>query len=521
MRRPFALAAALSTVVLIVTGCATVDGNPVPSPPPLPTLAAYMSQRVEWQPCPKDPGAECGAIRIPVDYEDPGAMAISMPLIRLPATNRAARIGVLTINPGGPGESGYQQVLAALDPHDTGLRKFRVRYDLVGFDPRGVGRTAGISCLDDRATDAYLATDFTPTTPEQLRTVADAHRRYSGACLRNSGKLLGLVGTEFVARDMDIMRSALGEEKLNYLGFSYGTVIGQYYAEQFPNRVGRMLLDSVDDPSFHTDRWEPESDYQPDPEPLAPRDQVVYDMLATCAARADCPLGRDAAAAMKSLRELIDRIDKQPIPVSDGRTLGSNLALIGLFEATYDESYQHRFEQAIVDAQRGDGTGLARLADRYVGRDEKGKFSSSDPAFWAVQCANDDPRAYRSLTEDQILDELSRRAGRHAVNSPLFGANRVFSTPVCLFWPVPPTMESHAVRAEGAPTIVLVNNTADPATPLEDAEKVAATLADAVLVVNEHDGHIAFDNGSECVDGIVLGFLFDGVLPARGTRCRN
>ncbi|MEV0251456.1 alpha/beta hydrolase [Nocardia sp. NPDC050712] len=524
VRRGFTLVGTLMALAL-TAGCAsltTVPGHPVAAPQPLPSVGDYYAQRVQWQPCPEQPEADCGEIRIPVDYTDPGNQAIAMPLIRLRATNPDSRLGVLTMNPGGPGESGYQQVLAALDPDDTGLRKFRIRYDLVGFDPRGVGRTAPVRCLDDEATDAYFATDFTPTTPEQLTAVATAHRTYAAACLRNTGRLLGFVGTEFVAKDMDIMRSALGEAKLNYLGFSYGSRLGLYYAEEFPNRVGRMVLDSVDDPSASTDRWAfEEAGATPVAARLAPRDQVVYDMLSACAARTDCPLGNDAAAAMTDLRALIDKVDAQPLPVDDGRSLGSNLALLGLFETTYDTSYQRRFEQAIVAARRGDGTPLAELADRYVGRGADGRFSSADPAFWAIQCANDEPADYRSKTEDQIMTALSRVADRYAVPGPLFGANRVFSTPLCLFWQVPPSRKSAGVDAAGAPTIVLINNTEDPATPLADAEHVAETLADAVLVVNEHDGHIAFDNGSECVDGIVLGYFFDGQLPARGTRCRN
>ncbi|MFC9898060.1 alpha/beta hydrolase [Nocardia sp. NPDC127579] len=499
-----------------------MPGHPVAAPAPLASIDEYYAQRVRWQPCADRPEADCGDLRLPVDYAHPAQLAITMPLIRLRATAPGQRLGVLTMNPGGPGESGYQQVLDALDTSDTGLRRFRSRYDLIGFDPRGVGRTAGVRCLDDAATDSYYATDFTPSTPAQLSEVAAAHRRYATACLRNTGSLLRFVGTEYAAKDMDILRSALGEEKLNYLGFSYGSRLGLYYAEEFGDRVGRMLLDSIDDPADSTDRWDfEEFGRSPTATPLSTRDQVVYDMLSSCATRPGCPLGTDAAAAMSDLRALIDTIDAAPLPVDDGRRLGSNLALLGLFEATYDSSYQQRFERAVVAARRGDGTPLAELADRYVGRGADGRFSSTDPAFWAIQCANDDPATYRSKSEDEIMAELRRVADYYAVPGPLFGANRVFSTPLCLFWPVPPTRASTAVTARGAPTIVLVNNTDDPATPLSDAENVADTLADAVLVVNEHGGHIAFDNGSECVDEMVLAYFFDGRVPARGTRCRD
>ncbi|WP_431965430.1 alpha/beta hydrolase [Nocardia sp. bgisy134] len=516
--------AVVAAVGLLISGCVIgprVDGRATPSPAPLPTLQDYEAQRIDWAPCAGYPGADCGEIRVPVDYDHPGVAAIAMPLVRLRAANPARRLGVLTSNPGGPGESGYENVLSALDPRDTGLRKFRIRYDLVGFDPRGVGRTAPVQCLSDRAMDDYLATDFTPVDDTGRRSVAEAHRRYATACLRNTGTLLGFVGTEFVVRDMDIMRSALGEAKLNFFGFSYGTRIGQLYAERFPDRVGRMVLDSVDDPSLPTDRWEAlDVSGTPAPGELSPRDRLVRTMLDACAQRTDCPVGNDADAAMRRLRDLIARVDAEPIRTTDDRRVGSNLALLGIFQATYDERYWPRFERAFADALRGDGTGLAELADLYVGRDQ-GRYSSSDPAFWAVECLDDDPNAWRSKSEDVILGELAREAEWVAGQSPLFGANRVFSTPLCLFWPVPPTQKSQGVDAAGAPPILLLNNSGDPATPLEDAENVAATLTDAVLVINEHDGHIAFDNGSSCVDAIVVAYLYDGVLPPDGTRCTN
>ncbi|WP_431951853.1 alpha/beta hydrolase [Nocardia lijiangensis] len=517
--------AVVAVVGLAISGCSIgskVNGRAEPSPGPLPTLRDYEAQRVEWAPCGWPREADCGEIRVPVDYVHPEAAAITMPLVRLRATDPGQRIGVLTVNPGGPGESGYEHVLSALAPEDTGLRKFRIRYDLVGFDPRGVGRTAPVRCLSDRAMDEYLATDFTPVDEAGRRLVADAHRRYATACLRNTGSLLGFVGTESVVRDMDVMRSALGEAKLNFFGFSYGTRIGQLYAEQFPDRVGRMVLDSIDDPSLTPDRWDaPDTpDGPPPPGELAPRDRLVRTMLDACAKRTDCPVGNDPEAAMQRLRDLIARVDAAPIPASDGRRVGSNLALLGIFQATYDERYWPRFESAFADALRGDGTGLAELADRYVGR-ERGRYSSSDPAFWSVECLSDDPSGWRSKPEDVILGELAREAEWAAARSPLFGANRVFSTPLCLFWPVRPTQESEGVDAAGAPPILLLNNSGDLATPVEDAENVAATLADAVLVISEHDGHIAFDNGSACVDAAVVAYLYDGVLPADGTRCTD
>ncbi|MFI9508152.1 alpha/beta hydrolase [Nocardia sp. NPDC052566] len=492
------------------------------SAPPLASIEEYNAQHIEWTPCPDQPGVECGSIRVPIDYRHPGDAAITMPLVKLAATNPEARLGVLTTNPGGPGESGIEAVLNAREDSETSLRPLRERYDLIGWDPRGIGKTAGIVCLGDKEMDDYLATDFTPSDDAGKQQVIDAHKRYGEGCQRQAGKLLGFVGTENIPKDMDVMRSALGEEKLNYIGFSYGTRIGQYYADQFPQRVGRMLLDSIDDPGENdgvADEDDEVTEFESSPAELSQEEKSVQTIFAACATGPACPVGQDPDASMARLRELVERVDAAPLPLPDGRKLGSNLALTGVFQATYDTEYWPSLDRGLADGLNGDGAELAKLADAYVKRDASGKYATAPYSFSAVQCLNGDPAKYRSKSDEQILAKLTANATKAQASSPLFGTNDVYRNAQCAFWPVPPSMKATAVKAAGAPTIVLINNTGDAATTLAAAENVARNLADAVLVVSERDDHIAYGKGSPCVDHIVTDYFLNGTVPARDTRC--
>jgi pimeloyl-ACP methyl ester carboxylesterase len=504
-------------------GSTGIPDAPASSEVATPSLDNYVDQQIDWAPCPDRPDADCGSIDLPVDYANPDNASISMPLIRLAATDPDNRIGVLTTNPGGPGESGYETVLTADD--DPGLARLRERYDLIGWDPRGVGRTAGIQCLSDEEIDAYLATDFSPVDDEGRQQVAEAQRRYADGCLRNAGDLLAFVGTEFVVNDMDLLRSALGEDTLNYMGYSYGTLIGQLYAQQFPDRVGRMALDSIDDPQTadgHQDYDSAAVDTDPDPGTpgdLSESDKHVDEILDACAAEAQCPLGQDPKTAERRLDELVAKVRTDPIPLPDGRMLGVNLVLTAAFQATYQEEYGPLLTQGIADAFNGDGAKLAKLADDYVGRDPTGHYTHKQDAFWSVQCMAGDPAVFRTQADDELMPKIDRVADAARSSSPLFGENDTYSGSLCSFWKLPPTRKAEAVVVKAAPPILVINNIGDTVTNVDNARRVADNLDGSVLVLNDRDDHIAFGKGSDCVDDIVINYFFDGTLPPPGMRC--
>lgn len=529
----------MAAVAMLAVGCGSSapsadDDAPVQEPAPSTQVAdtpkaappadltGYLDQQIDWQQCEERDDADCGSIEVPVDYAHPGAAAITMPLIRLRAIDQDHRIGALTTNPGGPGESGYDLVLAADD--DPGLAKLLQRYDLVGWDPRGVGRTEGVRCLSDADMDAYLATDFSPTDDAGRARVADAQLAYARGCQANAGELLPFVGSEFVARDMDLLRSALGEEKLNYVGFSDGTLLGQLYAQQFPDRVGRMVLDSVEDPSGDGGSRTYQEDSDDDPDPGTPGDLEAADaqvdsILSGCAAQPQCPLGADPAGAQRRLDDLLARVRATPIPLPDGRVLGENLLLIGVFQATYDEDSWATLTDGIAEALAGDGTKIAGLADEYVGRGADGHYDHKQDAFWSVVCMKGDPAEFAPTPDPGLLARIGRAADRARATSPLFGENNTYSGSLCSFWQVPPSLDPQAIEVTGAPPILLVNNVGDVATDVDGARRVARSLRGSVLVENDRADHIAFGKGSDCVDDIVVRFLFDGVLPPAGTTC--
>jgi pimeloyl-ACP methyl ester carboxylesterase len=490
----------------------------------LPELNSYLDQEIDWAPCPERSDAQCAAIVVPVDYAHPNDSSIAIPIIRIPATDPSRRLGALTFPPGGPGSSGFDYVLNS--NNDPALSRLGDRYDFIGWDPRGFGRSAAIQCLSDEAMDEYLATDFAPTDDAGVDRVIAAQRAYAEGCQRNAGELLGFVGVESVAKDIDVLSSALREDRLNFLGISYGTSISQHYAQQFPDRVGRMVLDSVDDPAtdgaqVSTDDGTPDSG-QEEPDPgfsseIDDPDKVVSTILSSCAAEEDCPLGQDPDGAVS---DLITKVSTTPIPLPDGRQLGISMLLTAAFQATYAQEQWSDLTQGIADAlHNDDGTKLAELADYFNGRDSSGHYDHKRDYFWSVLCMAGDPKAYRKRSDQEIANYLKRWAGQTSASGPLFGAFDLYSQSVCNFWPLPPTAAPASIVLDNIPPILLVNNAGDPATTAADAQRVADSLAGSVLVLSERDDHDAFGHGSQCIDDIVVNYFFDGTLPPRGTRC--
>lgn len=488
-------------------------------------MAAYRDQEIDWDVCPERPDAQCGSIDVPVDYAHPDGASIALPIIRVPATDPGRRLGVMTFPPGGPGSSGFDYVLRSGD--DPAITRLGERYDLVGWDPRGFGRSAPIHCLSDKEMDDYLDTDFAPTDDAGVDKVIAAQHAFADGCQNNAGGLLGFVGVEVVVKDIDVLRAALGEDRLNILGISYGTSISQHYAQQFPDRIGRMVLDSVDDPATDSglDSYDDDTDpvaSEDDPDPgfsseVDDPDKVVDTILTRCAEQQSCPLGQDPQAA---LGELIDKVTAAPIPLPDGRQLGISMLLTAAFQATYAQEDWDNLTSGIADALNDDdGTKLASLADYFNGRDSSGHYDHKRDYFWSVLCLAGDPSAYRKRSDSEIAAHLDRAARQSAPHSPLFGIFDVYSRSVCSFWRLGPTVAPASIVLDDIPPVLLVNNTGDQATPASDAQRVADSLKGSVLVLNQRDDHDAFGHGSQCIDDIVVNYFFDGTLPPNGTRC--
>ncbi|NBM16053.1 alpha/beta hydrolase [Streptomyces sp. GC420] len=476
-------------------------------------------QTLDWDRCPDPsdsegggtapsppPGGgswECATLRVPLDHADPGGERIGLALIRAKATDRKNRIGSLLFNFGGPGASGVVTLPAAAGD----FRSLRGRYDLVSFDPRGIGRSDGVRCEDDEDLDAYYAQDFTPDTAAEERSLLKNHTAYVDACEDHSGRTLPYVGTTQAARDMDLMREVLGDRKLHYFGISYGTELGGVYAHLYPRNVGRAVFDAAVDPTTNAEQGS-----------LAQAkgfQQALDNWARDCVDRGDeCLLsGATVAEVEANITELLASLDKNPLPGRGFRELTQTQATNGIVQALYSKDYWPLLEQGVDEAQGGTGSLLLSLSDAMNGRSENGTYSNLQAANAAVNCADYKGR-YDAAGIEARLPEF-RRA------SAVFGDYLAWGLLGCDGWPVPGQWEHPDVSADGAAPILVVGTTGDPATPYEGARRMAERLGESVGVelTYKGEGHGAYNAGDRCVRDAVDGYLLDGRVPARGTLC--
>ncbi|MBN0048747.1 alpha/beta fold hydrolase [Streptomyces actuosus] len=517
-RRPrTAAAAALAAAALLVSACsaggpsgtaastaaraAVLAALPAATPG---ELAPYYGQKPDWREC-GVPGFECATLKAPLDYAEPAAGDVRLAVARKKATGPGRRIGSLLVNPGGPGGSaiGYLQQYAAIGyPAEV-----RARYDMVAVDPRGVARSEPVECLDGPEMDAYTQTDTTPDDARETQELVDAYKEFAEGCGARSAQLLHHVSTVEAARDMDIVRAALGDRKLTYVGASYGTFLGATYAGLFPGRVGRLVLDGAMDPTLAARRMNLEQ--------TAGFETAFRSFVQDCARRPDCPLGTDAGDAGRRLKAFFGELDARPLPAgdADGRVLGEALATTGVIAAMYDEGAWEQLREALTSAMKEhDGAGLLMLSDSYYARDAGARYSNLMSANAAVNCldlppAFDGPDAVR-----KALPDFEKA-------SPVFGEGLAWASLNCTYWPVRASGEPHRITAEGAAPIVVVGTTRDPATPYPWARALAGQLSSARLLTYEGDGHTAYGRGSACIDSAIDAYLLHGTPPAKGKRC--
>ena len=485
----------------------TVRGDAAPAGPARATpaaLAPYYGQKLTLRACPAA-GFECATLKAPLDYDKPSAGDIRLAVSRKKATGPGKRLGSLLVNPGGPGGSAvdYLQSYAALGYP----AKVRARYDMVAVDPRGVARSEPVECLTGPRMDAYTQTDTTPDDRAEKDRLVAAFKTFAEGCGRRSAHVLRHVSTVETARDMDVLRAALGDPTLTYVGASYGTFLGATYAELFPDRVGRLVLDGAMDPSLPSRRLNLDQ--------TAGFETAFRSFTGDCVTHRDCPLGTRADRAAQNLKAFFRQLDRAPIPTgsADGRRLGEALATTGVIAAMYDEGSWPQLRKALTEAMRKkDGSGLLLFSDTYYERGENGSYQNLMFANAAVNCL-DLPGAFSSPTEvEQALPTFEKA-------SPVFGETLAWASLNCAYWPVRPTGVPHRIAAKGAPPIVVVGTTRDPATPYTWAKSLAAQLTSGRLLTYDGDGHTAYGRGSACVDRTINAYLLDGTPPAQQKHC--
>ena len=474
---------------------ATVSAAPVPS-----GLDRFYSQKLSWRGCGGD--FECTKLTVPVDYADPGGSTIQLAVIRLPAGKPDQRLGSLVINPGGPGGSGVDYARAARAVISDAARR---SFDVVGFDPRGVGESAPLKCLTDTQTDQLLAADPTPDTSSEISDTVELFKQLAQRCEAGGGELLAHVSTPEAARDIDVLRAALGDKRLFYLGKSYGTFLGATYAQLFPRNVGRMVLDGAIDPSLTAD--------QVNLGQAKGFEQATRAFVADCVKQRGCPLGSDVERGMQRLRDLLASLDARPLPTGDpARPLTEGWGSLGIAVAMYDQGYWPTLRAALDQAFGGSGAALLQLADAYAERGSDGHYTSNqNTVIYAVNCL-DRPDTGGLTAVEQSLPRYEQAA-------PTWGAFLDWSQLPCAYWPVKGDGHPEKISADGSPPIVVVGTTRDPATPYEWAQGLAQQLSDGHLVTYEGDGHTAYMRGSRCVDKAVDAYLLRGTVPDDGLRC--
>ncbi|MFC4119166.1 alpha/beta hydrolase [Nonomuraea zeae] len=483
MKKPI-LALLLGAVAL--TACGTAD-------PEVRTAADAGS--VAWGPCTDltspdgkpatpAPGTECGKVQVPLDYAEPGGEKIDLALIRVKATGD--RHGSLVFNFGGPGASGVD-TLALASRAFAGLAS---RYDLVSFDPRGVERSSGVKC--GGRLDQLLGAG----------TAADGDRlakEFAAACKRDSGKILPHVGTVNAARDLDRIRAALGDARLNYFGMSYGTHLGGVYATHFPKNVGRFVLDGAFDPTV---TFEERAVIQ-----ATGFDHAFEAFAKDCVAQG-CDLGTDPATVERTVETLVDGLKTKPLKVGD-RELTHGLAQLAVITPLYAKSTWPVLEQAAAAAVKGDGTTLLALADAYTGRKPDGTYSTMMTSLQAINCADNAERP--TVAETAAIND------RVAKIFPILSAEG--SGSACAHWPVKGDDAAKRIDATGSAPILVIGGKGDPATPYQWATKLTDQLRTGVLVTYEGEGHGAYLSGNGCVMNTVDAYVLKGKVPAKGTSC--
>ena len=507
--------ALVATVVFAVTQSLAADddasGSSAPSLAPVPTpepgsseapdadLASFYGQTLEWQICPSGKD-ECATLTVPLDYQHPEGETIQLAVLRVPAADQDARIGSMVVDPGGPGAPAISYASGGSwgDP-------LSAHYDIVGMDPRGVGQSTPVDCLSDDEMDAYLARDPDPDTPEEEEAFAAAAQKFGQGCETLSGDLAAHVSTIEAARDMDVLRSALGESTLTYFGASYGTELGATYAEFFPDKVGRLVLDGAVDPTL---TLEQATETQAKGFETALRSYVQ-----NCVDEGDCFIGDSVEGGVARIQSFLADLDQNPLPTQFGDTeLTEGLGYYGVVFPLYSRDFWTYLDKGLQDAFQGDGSVLTLLAWSYASRDPKGSYlDNSIEAFPTISCL-DDPSYVPFDQVESLVPQLERA-------SPTFGRKFAWAMTACSGFTNRSTETPRPLHAKGAAPIVVIGTTRDPATPLSEAIALADQLESGVLITRDGDGHTGYASGNKCVDDAVEDYLVDGTVPQDGLEC--
>ena len=492
IKRSIALALAS---LLLLTSCGAAEPDPPSS------LIEYQTQELEWRDCYGN--FQCSNLLVPIDYQDLSVGALSLALLRYQALDQDHRIGSLVVNPGGPGASGLDYAYNAENIVSPAILE---RFDIVGFDPRGVGESAPIKCLSDAETDASFAADSKPDNDAEFVELISDAKDYFAKCAENSEHLTDY-STLNSARDLEILRSVLGDQKLNFLGKSYGTYLGTLYAELFPDNVGRFVLDGAVDPN--ADNRESTLGQ------AVGFESALNALISDCLKISDCAFTGSLQSARNQIVELLASTSNSPLKSKSDREVTESLVLLGIASALYDsESGWPVLRDAFKEATLGSGESFLKLADKYAGRQENGSYlNNENDALQVISCIDQN--------ELETVSTFKKGAVEFAERAPIFGPYLAYAGYACRYLPNLSSVEQVKITTLATEPILIIGTTRDPATPYKWSQALAKIFSSSILISLDGDGHTGHGRGSTCVDSAVDRYLLTGATPKSALFCAN
>ena len=503
------IVAATLALVLPLSGCVSSFLPKPASSTSTPTtekvaadLEPFYRQVLTWKSC-ENGDFQCATAKAPMDWKNPATKSIDLALIR--TTAPGTKLGSLLVNPGGPGASGYDFIRDSLTyAVDSKLQQ---NYDIVGFDPRGVNKSSAVKCYQDSAAmDAFLF-NVSPNPFGSDGWIADqkaSNLKFGQACLKFTGDLLGFIDTVSAARDLDLLRAVLGDKKLNYLGYSYGTLLGATYADLYPQKTGRLVLDGALDPTT--------SSFDVGATQAKGFESALRAYLADCKSGKDCPFTGSVDTAMTTIRSLLDSLDASPLLAKDGRELSSSVMFNAIIAPLYNRTTWPDLSQLFTSAMKGNADLAFQLADNYYGRNPDGSYKdNSTEAFIAINCLD-------YATASTSNEALRADAATLKQLAPVLGPQLSYDTS-CAAWPFKSTRDRVALTAAGSAPILVVGTTNDPATPYVWAKALAKELRNGHLVTYRGEGHTAYNKSNSCVQDAVDDFFVNGTVPSKDPKC--
>jgi pimeloyl-ACP methyl ester carboxylesterase len=511
--------AVLGATALLAAGC---TGDRSGDDPPEPADAGNDAGNVDWRPCPElldellgdiapsnlidqlaeQVSYECGTVAVPQDWDAPDSPeTFDIALVRARSDSQRDRIGSLFINPGGPGASGVETAaFLSFGPALGGLPdQVTDRFDLVGFDPRGVGRSSPVECFSDADLDDGFGAEPDPVAQAEFNEAVAESTQDAEACGAKYGDTLRLFSTRQAAHDLDALREAVGDDQLTYLGYSYGTLLGAVYAQLFPENIRALVLDGAVDPQ--------QDSVASSEEQAVGFERAMDNFTGWCAQTPDeCPLEPDARTAIANA---LDAARSAPVPGDDGRDATAGWVFTAVIAALYSQDYWQPLAAAIDQLDGGDATGVFELADSYTQRRADGTYSNLFDANAAVNCADDD--------SDLTVAQVREYQGQWREEYPMFGGPVAMGMLGCVVWPG--GSDPYPVGpAQGAPPILVIGTLGDPATPYESTGRLAELLGTGMVLTWEGEGHTAYPETS-CINDAVGAYLLDLTVPDEGTSC--